>query len=62
MNFVVANEDHNLYTFDMRKLSTAKLIHKDHVGAVMDIAFSPTGAPPLRIIRAGLLVDGQPSD
>jgi WD repeat and SOF domain-containing protein 1 len=44
MNFVVANEDHNLYTFDMRKLSTAKLIHKDHVGAVMDIAFSPTGA------------------
>lgn len=43
LNFVVANEDHNLYTFDMRKLNTAKLIHKDHVGAVMDVAFSPTG-------------------
>ena len=43
LNFVVANEDHNLYTFDMRKLSQAKLIHKDHVGAVMDVAWSPTG-------------------
>lgn len=43
MNFVIANEDHNLYTFDMRNLSKALLIHKDHVGAVMDVAFSPTG-------------------
>lgn len=43
LNFTVANEDHNLYTFDLRKLSQAKLIHKDHVGAVMDLAFSPTG-------------------
>lgn len=40
---MVANEDHNLYTFDMRKLDQAKLIHKDHVSAVMDVAFSPTG-------------------
>jgi len=43
LNFTVASEDHNLYTFDMRKLAQAKLIHKDHVGAVMDLAFSPTG-------------------
>jgi DDB1- and CUL4-associated factor 13 len=43
MNFVIANEDHNAYTFDMRKLSRARTIHKDHVGAVMDVSFSPTG-------------------
>jgi WD repeat and SOF domain-containing protein 1 len=43
MNFVVANEDYNCYTFDMRNLSKALMIHKDHVSAVMDIAFSPTG-------------------
>jgi len=42
-HFVVANEDHNLYTFDMRNLRSAKMIHKDHVSAVMDVAFSPTG-------------------
>lgn len=43
MNFVLANEDFNLYTFDMRNLSKALMIHKDHVGAVMDVSFSPTG-------------------
>jgi len=43
MNFVLANEDHNLYSFDMRKLDKAMMVHKDHVSAVMDIAFSPTG-------------------
>ena len=43
MNFVLANEDHNLYTFDMRKMEKALLIHKDHVSAVTDVAFSPTG-------------------
>lgn len=42
-NFVVASEDHNLYSFDMRNLNKALLIHKDHVSAVMDVAFSPTG-------------------
>lgn len=42
-NFVLANEDHNLYTFDMRNLQKAVMIHKDHVSAVMDVAFSPTG-------------------
>lgn len=29
-----ANEDHNLYTFDMRKLQRALKVHKDHVSAV----------------------------
>ena len=42
-NFTLANEDHNLYTFDMRSLSKALMIHKDHVSAVMSVAYSPTG-------------------
>ena len=42
-NFTLANEDHNLYTFDMRNLSKALMIHKDHVSAVMSVAYSPTG-------------------
>jgi len=33
-NFTVGNEDSNCYTFDMRKLETVKLIHKDHILAV----------------------------
>lgn len=45
MNFVVANEDHNCYTYDMRRLSNsgALTVHKDHVAAVMSVDFSPTG-------------------
>jgi DDB1- and CUL4-associated factor 13 len=42
-NFTVANEDHNLYTFDMRKLDSAQVVHKDHVYAVMCVDYSPTG-------------------
>jgi DDB1- and CUL4-associated factor 13 len=42
-NFVVANEDHNCYSFDMRKLQTATVVHKDHVSAVMSVDFAPTG-------------------
>ncbi|EFJ16629.1 hypothetical protein SELMODRAFT_439559 [Selaginella moellendorffii] len=42
-NFTAANEDCNCYTYDMRKLKFAKCIHKDHVSAVMDVDFSPTG-------------------
>jgi WD repeat and SOF domain-containing protein 1 len=42
-NFAVANEDHNVYMFDMRKLDRALNVFKDHVAAVMDVAFSPTG-------------------
>lgn len=42
-NFVTANEDHNLYTFDMRKMDKALCVHKDHVSAVMDVDYSPTG-------------------
>jgi DDB1- and CUL4-associated factor 13 len=42
-NFAVANEDHNIYVFDMRKMERALNVLKDHVAAVMDIEFSPTG-------------------
>ncbi|KAL9380320.1 hypothetical protein Peur_025977 [Populus x canadensis] len=43
MNFTAANEDCNCYSYDARKLEEAKCVHKDHVSAVMDIDFSPTG-------------------
>ena len=43
MNFVVGNENSKCYTFDMRKPDHAKLIHKDHVSAILDIDFAPTG-------------------
>jgi len=42
-NFTIANEDHNCYTFDMRKLDIARNIHMDHVSAVLTIDYSPTG-------------------
>ncbi|KAK6168021.1 hypothetical protein SNE40_021929 [Patella caerulea] len=41
--FTVANEDYNCYTFDMRKLSIPLNVHRDHVAAVMDLDYSPTG-------------------
>ncbi|KAJ1281808.1 hypothetical protein BS78_03G002300 [Paspalum vaginatum] len=43
MNFTAANEDTNCYSFDARKLDEAKIVHKGHVSAVMDIDYSPTG-------------------
>lgn len=41
--FTAANEDHNLYTFDMRNLTRAKCVHQDHTSAVIDVDYSPTG-------------------
>jgi len=41
--FTVANEDCNLYTFDMRKLSAAVCRHTDHTMAVLDVRYSPNG-------------------
>ncbi|KAJ3687894.1 hypothetical protein LUZ61_017058 [Rhynchospora tenuis] len=43
INFTAANEDCNCYTFDARKLDEAKVVHRDHVSAVMDVDYSPTG-------------------
>jgi WD repeat and SOF domain-containing protein 1 len=33
-NFVAGNEDGNAYSFDMRKMESARKIHKDHIGAM----------------------------
>ncbi|GAA5889718.1 hypothetical protein JCM16303_007150 [Sporobolomyces ruberrimus] len=38
-----ASEDHNLYTFDMRNLSSTTQVYKGHVGAVMSSDWSPNG-------------------
>jgi len=43
INLAVANEDHNIYHFDTRHMKRATNVQKDHVAAVMDIEFSPTG-------------------
>ncbi|CAJ1450927.1 unnamed protein product [Effrenium voratum] len=43
MNFTVANEDCSLYTFDMRNLSAATCRHWDHVMAVLDVDYAPSG-------------------
>ena len=43
MNIVIGNENARCYTFDMRKLSEPKMIHKDHFSAILDIDFAPTG-------------------
>ena len=40
---LLASEDHNLYTFDIRRLSTPSQIYKAHVAAVMSCDWSPTG-------------------
>mmetsp|Transcript_3237 Transcript_3237/g.5510 ORF Transcript_3237/g.5510 Transcript_3237/m.5510 type:complete len:455 (-) Transcript_3237:297-1661(-) len=42
-NFTVANEDCNLYSYDMRKLQIATCVHQDFVSAVMDLDYAPTG-------------------
>ena len=41
--FAVASEDYNMYTFDMRNMSSATQIYKGHVGAVMSVDWAPTG-------------------
>lgn len=33
----------SLYTFDMRNLRRPRQIHKDHISAVIDVDYSPTG-------------------
>jgi len=42
-NFATACEDHNVYLFDSRNMNRALNVMKDHVAAVMDLEFSPTG-------------------
>jgi WD repeat and SOF domain-containing protein 1 len=40
---LLASEDHNLYTFDIRHLATPRQVYKAHVAAVMSCDWSPTG-------------------
>ncbi|XP_061772437.1 DDB1- and CUL4-associated factor 13 [Nerophis ophidion] len=42
-NFTCCNEDYNLYTYDMRFLHQPTTVHIDHVSAVLDVDYSPTG-------------------
>ena len=52
MVFTAASEDYNLYTFDVRKLDRPTNVLMDHVGAVVDVDYSPTGKVTiLRFIR-----------
>jgi WD repeat and SOF domain-containing protein 1 len=39
----VANEDHHVYTFDMRYFDRAVNVQAGHVSAVLDLDYSPTG-------------------
>ncbi|KAJ1521059.1 hypothetical protein ONE63_002766 [Megalurothrips usitatus] len=41
--FTVANEDYNLYSFDVRKMKSPVNVHMDHVAAVVYVDHSPTG-------------------
>lgn len=41
--FATANEDQNAYVWDMRYMDKSLNVLKGHIGAVMDIDFSPTG-------------------
>jgi WD repeat and SOF domain-containing protein 1 len=43
LNFVVANEDFQAYTFDMRKLEQPTHIYKGHTSAIMSVGWAPTG-------------------
>ncbi|QRG37275.1 hypothetical protein FDK38_001647 [Candidozyma auris] len=42
-HFASAHDDHNCYLWDMRRMDSSLNIYKDHVSAVMDLDFSPTG-------------------
>ncbi|GMM49691.1 rRNA-processing protein [Starmerella bacillaris] len=41
--FAAASEDHNAYLYDMRNMKRALNVFQDHVAAVLDLDFSPTG-------------------
>jgi WD repeat and SOF domain-containing protein 1 len=41
--FTGANEDSALYTFDMRNLNAPVCMHRDHVQAVTDVDYNPSG-------------------
>lgn len=40
---LLASEDHNLYTFDIRRLEKPQAAYRGHAAAVMSCDWSPTG-------------------
>ncbi|GMM37992.1 rRNA-processing protein [Saccharomycopsis crataegensis] len=42
-NFVCASEDSNVYGYDMRNMKRSTNVYKDHISAVLDVDFAPTG-------------------
>ena len=43
VNFIAGCEDGNIYQFDSRNLDEAKMIHKDHINAILSVDFAPHG-------------------
>ncbi|KAL0215730.1 hypothetical protein P9112_007914 [Eukaryota sp. TZLM1-RC] len=43
MNFLAANEDSNVYLYDMRNLKRSLAVFKDHMGPVLSVSPCPTG-------------------
>lgn len=43
MNFTIGNDDSNCYSFDLRRMDRAKIIHKGHIAAVTDIDYASSG-------------------
>lgn len=43
MNLTAGNDDGNCYSFDLRRMDRARLIHKGHIGAVTDLDFASSG-------------------
>lgn len=43
INLIVGSDDSNCYTYDIRNMSKAKMIHKDHIQAILDLDVAPTG-------------------
>ncbi|KAH9492019.1 DDB1- and CUL4-associated factor 13 [Bulinus truncatus] len=41
--FTAACDDYNLYTYDIRNLTMSVNKHEDHIAAVMDVDYAPTG-------------------
>lgn len=41
--FTAASDDHNCYTFDIRRFDSARKVHRGHVGAVLSVDYAPTG-------------------
>ncbi len=41
--FLAGNEDYNTYAFDIRNLKRPLNVHMDHIAAVIDVDYAPTG-------------------